>query len=62
MVNDYDKWSFFPMLLNYHHVLHPMLEFEIVVDELSDKKSCFDVFESIVKYIEITKELVNREL
>ncbi len=50
------------MLLNCHHVLHPMLEFEIVVDELSDKKSCFDVFETIVKYIEITKELVNREL
>ncbi len=50
------------MLLKCHHVFHPMLEFEIVVDQLSSKNCCFDVFETIVKYNEITKELVNREL
>ncbi len=50
------------MLLKCHHIHHPMLEFEIVVDESSEKNCCFDVFETIVKYDERTKELVNREL
>jgi len=32
MVKDYDKQSLFPILLKCHHVLHSMLEFEIVID------------------------------
>jgi hypothetical protein len=31
MVKDYDKQSLFPTLLKHHHVLHSMLEFEIVI-------------------------------
>jgi hypothetical protein len=32
MVEDYDRWSLFLLLLTCHHVLRLMLEFEIVVD------------------------------
>jgi hypothetical protein len=31
MVEVYDRQSLFSMLLKCHHVLHPMLEFEIVL-------------------------------
>jgi hypothetical protein len=50
------------MFLKCHHVFHPTLKFEIVVDQSSEKNCCFDVYETIVKYNEISKESVDREL
>ncbi len=48
-MEDYDRWSLFPMLLKYHHLFHLMLEFEIVIDELNVRYDCLDIFEVIVK-------------
>ncbi len=62
MVEEYDRWSLFLLLLTRHHVLHLMLEFEIVVDWINNEDSCFDIFEMIVGTSELVKELVIREL
>jgi hypothetical protein len=62
MVEEYDTWSLFPMLLKCHHVLHPMLEFETMANELNDEDFCFDIFEMTIGTSELAKELVNREL
>jgi len=62
MVEDYDRWSLFPMLLKCHHVFHLILEFEIVINELNVEYYCLDIFEMILKTSERAWELVSREL
>jgi hypothetical protein len=62
MVKDYDRWSLFPMLLKCHYVLHPLLKYEIMANQLNDEDSCLDIFDMTIVTNEITKELVNREL
>jgi hypothetical protein len=49
IVEDYDRWSLFPMLLECHHLFHLMLEFEILIDEMNVGYCCLDIFEMIVK-------------
>jgi hypothetical protein len=50
------------MLLKCHDVLHHVLEFEIVVDQLNDEDFCFDIFEMTIRTTKQIKELMNREL
>jgi hypothetical protein len=61
MVETYDRQYLFSISLKCHHVLHLVLEFEIVVDWLNDD-SCFGIFEMIVGIGELAKELVNMGL
>jgi hypothetical protein len=55
------KWSLFAFPLKCHHVLHLVLEFEIVVHQLNDEFFCFDI-KMTIGISEPTKDLVNREL
>jgi hypothetical protein len=41
---------------------NPMLEFDIVKDQLKDENSCFNIFEIIIMANEPTKELLNTKL
>jgi hypothetical protein len=60
-VKIYEKQYLFSISFKCHHVLHLVLEFEIVVDWLNDD-FCFDIFEMIVRIGELTKELLNKGL
>lgn len=62
MVEDYDRWSLFLLLLTCHQSLHLMLEFEIVVDWTNNEDSCIDIFEMFVGTSGLVKELVIRKL
>jgi hypothetical protein len=62
MVKDYDRWSLFPMLLKCHHVVHLLLEYEIMENQLNDEDYCLDIFDMTIGTSELAKESVNREL
>jgi hypothetical protein len=47
-VEEYDTWSLFTMLLKCHHVLHLVLEFETMANQLIDEDFCFDIFEMTI--------------
>jgi hypothetical protein len=61
MVKDYDRWSLFPMLLKCHYVLHPLLKYEIMANQLNDEDSYLDIFDMTTVTNELAKELVKRE-
>ncbi len=62
MVKDYDRWSLFPMLLKCHHVVHLLLEYEIMENQLNDEDYCLDIFDMTIGTNELAKESVNRKL
>jgi hypothetical protein len=63
LLEDYDRWFFFPMLLKCHHVFHLVLKFEIVANKLNDKDlACLQSSKMTNETNELDKELVNKEL
>ncbi len=62
MVEEYDTWSLFPMLFKCHHVLHHVLKFETMANQLNDEDFCFDILEMTIETNELAKELVNMEM
>jgi hypothetical protein len=44
IVEEYDQWSLFPMLLRCYHILHLMAEFGFVVDMQIDEESNLNIF------------------
>lgn len=45
-----------------HHVLHPLLKYEIMANQLNDENSCLDIFYMTIETKELAMELVSREL
>jgi hypothetical protein len=48
IVEEYDRFSLFPMLLKCYHILHPMVEFGFVIDMQLDEEKSFNIFEMFV--------------
>ncbi len=63
IVEEYNRWSLYPMLLKYYHYLHPMVESKVeCVDQIKDTKFDLDIFEQTPRTSEPTTKLVNREM
>jgi hypothetical protein len=62
IVEKYDKFSLFPMLLKCYYHLHPLVEYERGVDQRIEEESSLDIFGMTTNTSESTMELVNREL
>jgi hypothetical protein len=49
IVEEYDRWSLYPMLLKCYHYLHWMIEFKVgCVDQTIDINSNLDFFEQFL--------------
>jgi len=62
IVEKYDNFKKFPMLLKCYYHLHPLVEFERgVVDQRVEEDMSLDIFEMTTGTNGPTMELVNRE-
>ncbi len=61
-MDEYDKRSFYPMLLKCYHHLHPVIKFVGCVNQKIDEGYSLDVFQQIAFTFEPTKEFITKEL
>ncbi len=62
IVEKYDQWSLFPMLLRCYHIFHPMVEFGHVANMQTNEESSLDIFEMSIGTNEPIEEVANKEL
>jgi len=63
IIEEYDNFFWFPMLLKCHYHMHLLVESERgVVDQRVEKNNNLDIFEMIVNTSEPTTKLINKEL
>jgi hypothetical protein len=63
IVEKYDNFFLFPMLLECYYHLHLLVEFERgVVDQRVEEDKSLDIFDMIANTSELITKLVNREL
>jgi hypothetical protein len=63
VVEEYDKKSLYPMLLEFHHHLHPLAKSKRSFDNKGvDGYYILNIFQIITNTSELVKELVSMEL
>jgi hypothetical protein len=59
---EYDRKTFYPMLLKCDHHLHPMTKFVECVNQTTHENCSLDIFQHTASTSQSTKKLVTREL